>query len=76
MPGSKLRQNREHRVSTNNPLRNSRGTFKGTSTIWNRMSSGTYMPPPVKTVQIPKGDGAGTRLLACPLSQTASHKRL
>lgn len=25
--------------------------------IWNRMSSGCYFPPPVKLVEIPKGDG-------------------
>ncbi len=25
--------------------------------IWNRMSSGTYFPPPVLQVEIPKGDG-------------------
>ena len=25
--------------------------------IWNRMSSGTYFPPPVKRVEIPKKDG-------------------
>jgi len=25
--------------------------------IWNRMSSGTYFPPPVRTVKIPKPDG-------------------
>ena len=25
--------------------------------IWNRMSSGTYFPPPVRTVTIPKADG-------------------
>ena len=25
--------------------------------IWNRMSSGSYIPPPVRTVAIPKGDG-------------------
>ena len=25
--------------------------------IWNRMSSGTYFPPPVKRVMIPKADG-------------------
>ena len=25
--------------------------------IWNRMSSGSYFPPPVKRVEIPKGDG-------------------
>ena len=25
--------------------------------IWNRMSSGSYLPPPVLLVEIPKGDG-------------------
>lgn len=25
--------------------------------LWNRMSSGSYFPPPVKRVEIPKGDG-------------------
>ena len=25
--------------------------------VWNRMSSGCYFPPPVKRVEIPKGDG-------------------
>jgi RNA-directed DNA polymerase len=33
--------------------------------IWNRMSSGTYIPPPVKAVEIPKSDGR-TRLLGIP----------
>jgi RNA-directed DNA polymerase len=33
--------------------------------IWNRMSSGTYFPPPVKLVEIPKGGGA-TRPLGIP----------
>jgi RNA-directed DNA polymerase len=33
--------------------------------IWNRMSSGTYFPPPVKAVEIPKTDGQ-TRLLGIP----------
>lgn len=33
--------------------------------IWNRMSSGTYFPPPVLRVEIPKGDG-GTRNLGIP----------
>ena len=30
--------------------------------IWNRMSSGTYFPKPVKAVAIPKKNG-GTRIL-------------
>lgn len=34
--------------------------------IWNRMSSGTYFPPPVKAVEIPKVHGGGTRLLGIP----------
>ena len=33
--------------------------------IWNRMSSGSYLPPPVRRVDIPKGDG-GTRSLGIP----------
>jgi RNA-directed DNA polymerase len=34
--------------------------------LWNRMSSGSYMPPPVRRVDIPKGDGRGTRSLGIP----------
>ena len=33
--------------------------------IWNRMSSGSYFPPPVKAVEIPKRSG-GTRVLGVP----------
>ena len=33
--------------------------------IWNRMSSGSYFPPPVKTVSIPKKAG-GERILGIP----------
>lgn len=33
--------------------------------IWNRMSSGTYFPKPVKAVEIPKKNG-GTRTLGIP----------
>ncbi len=33
--------------------------------IWNRMSSGSYFPPPVRTVPIPKKQG-GTRPLGIP----------
>ena len=33
--------------------------------VWNRMSSGTYFPPPVRAVEIPKSSG-GTRILGVP----------
>jgi group II intron reverse transcriptase/maturase len=33
--------------------------------LWNRMSSGTYFPPPVRAVEIPKKQ-AGTRVLGVP----------
>ncbi|MDX2679244.1 hypothetical protein [Streptomyces soliscabiei] len=38
--------------------------------IWNRMSSGTYFPPPVRAVEIPKQHGGGTRMLGIPPSPT------
>ncbi|WP_101376735.1 reverse transcriptase [Saccharopolyspora spinosa] len=31
--------------------------------IWNRMSSGSYFPSPVKAVEIPKPHAVGTRVL-------------
>ena len=34
--------------------------------IWNRMSSGTYFPPPVKGVEAEKQHGGGTRMLGVP----------
>ncbi|HUZ69188.1 MAG TPA: group II intron reverse transcriptase/maturase [Candidatus Saccharimonadales bacterium] len=34
--------------------------------IWNRMSSGTYFPPPVRAVEIPKPHGDGVRVLGVP----------
>lgn len=34
-------------------------------TVWNRMSSGSYFPPPVRLVEIPKDNG-GTRPLGIP----------
>jgi RNA-directed DNA polymerase len=34
--------------------------------LWNRMSSGTYFPPPVLAVEIPKADGKGVRVLGVP----------
>jgi RNA-directed DNA polymerase len=33
--------------------------------LWNRLSSGTYFPPPVRAVQIPKRDGS-SRTLGVP----------
>jgi group II intron reverse transcriptase/maturase len=34
--------------------------------IWNRMSSGSYFPPPVRAVEIAKAHGKGTRILGVP----------
>jgi len=34
--------------------------------IWNRMSSGSYFPPPVRAVPIPKKSG-GQRILGVPI---------
>ena len=34
--------------------------------LWNRMSSGTYIPPPVRAVEIPKAGGKGVRVLGVP----------
>ena len=44
--------------------------------IWNRMGSGTYFPPPVRAVAIPKPHGGGSRMLGVPtvadrIAQTA-----
>jgi group II intron reverse transcriptase/maturase len=49
--------------------------------LWNRMSSGSYMPPPVRAVQIPKKDGQGVRTLGVPtvadrVAQTAAYLAL
>jgi RNA-directed DNA polymerase len=33
--------------------------------LWNRLSSGSYFPPPVKAVEIPKA-GGGSRILGVP----------
>jgi RNA-directed DNA polymerase len=48
--------------------------------IWNRMSSGSYFPPAVKAVEIPKADGT-TRLLGIPtvadrIAQTVAKMQL
>jgi hypothetical protein len=42
---------------------------------WNRLASGSYFPPPVKAVAVPKPHGGGTRTLGCPRSRTASPRR-
>ena len=34
--------------------------------LWNRMSSGSYFPPPVRMVEIPKPGGRGIRVLGVP----------
>ena len=34
--------------------------------LWNRLSSGSYFPPPVRAVEIPKRDGDGVRTLGVP----------
>jgi len=34
--------------------------------LWNRMSSGSYFPGPVRAVEIPKDHGAGVRILGVP----------
>jgi RNA-directed DNA polymerase len=49
--------------------------------IWNRMSSGSYFPPPVLAVEIPKPHGGGTRVLGIPtvadrVAQTVAARRL
>jgi group II intron reverse transcriptase/maturase len=45
--------------------------------LWNRMSSGSYFPGPVRGVEIPKDHGLGVRLLGVPntvdrIAQTAA----
>jgi RNA-directed DNA polymerase len=49
--------------------------------IWNRMSSGSYFPPPVLAVEIPKDHGRGTRMLGIPtvadrIAQTVAAARI
>ena len=49
--------------------------------VWNRMSSGSYFPPPVKAVEIPKAHGRGTRMLGVPtiadrVAQTVAAARI
>ena len=49
--------------------------------LWNRMSAGSYMPGPVRAVEIPKDHGAGVRVLGVPnvadrIAQTAAARLL
>jgi len=49
--------------------------------VWNRMSSGSYFPLPVRAVEIPKPHGGGTRMLGVPtvadrVAQTVVARRL
>jgi RNA-directed DNA polymerase len=44
--------------------------------LWNRLSSGSYHPSPVRRVDIPKGDGRGGTRPFFPLSPTESPRRL
>jgi hypothetical protein len=49
--------------------------------IWSRMSSGSYFPPAIKAVEIPKPHGGGTRVLGVPtvadrIAQTVVARRL
>jgi RNA-directed DNA polymerase len=37
--------------------------------LWNRLSSGSYMPSPVRAVEIPKRGGSGVRTLGVPTVQ-------
>jgi group II intron reverse transcriptase/maturase len=49
--------------------------------IWNRMSSGSYFPPAVKAVEIPRPHGGGVRVLGVPtvadrIAQTVVARRI
>ena len=49
--------------------------------IWNRLSSGSYMPPAVRAVQVPKRHGLGVRTLGVPtiadrVAQTVARRYL
>ena len=42
---------------------------------WNRLSSGSYFPPPVRRVEIPKRDGGGVRPLGIQQWLTESPRK-
>ena len=57
-----------------------KGLKKNLYKLWNRMSSGSYFPPPVRTVKIPKANG-GQRKLGIPtvsdrIAQMVAKRRL
>ena len=43
--------------------------------LWNRLSSGSYFPPPVRAVEIPKTEGKGSGCSECPPWPTGSPRR-
>jgi RNA-directed DNA polymerase len=43
--------------------------------LWNRLSSGTYFPPPVRGVEIPKKAGGTRGLIHCSLLYLAKKNR-
>jgi retron-type reverse transcriptase len=63
----RLEPTRERQASTANRLRTSRLIFPTTSTSSGIGCRGSYHPPPVRRVDVPKGDGrGGTRPLGIP----------
>jgi RNA-directed DNA polymerase len=43
--------------------------------VWNRMSSGSYFPPPVRAVEIPKPHGGAPEFWGCRPWPTGSLRR-
>src|SRR6478672_4093347 len=43
--------------------------------LWNRMSSGSYLPGPVRAVEIPKDHGRGSGCWVCPMWPTESPRQ-
>ena len=63
----KVRSNRGAAGVDEQSIAEFEGDLKGNLyRIWNRMSSGSYFPPPVRAVEIPKAGGVGVRVLGVP----------